>query len=271
MDLATILGLVVAIGSVLGGTILEGGSPASLYEMSAALIVVGGTIGATLVSFPMSSVAKLPKLLMKAFFTKRENPASIVELFGRLAEKARREGLLSLEEESSTLKDDFLRKGIMLVVDGTDPELVKSILEIDIEALQQRHGEGQAVLNAMGGYAPTMGIIGTVMGLVNVLSHMDDPSRLGESVAVAFIATLYGIITANVLWLPMAGKLKMNTEHEVLLRRMAMEGILSVQAGENPRILRDKLVGFLAPGKKGSQKQEAAAAAMEPAMARPEA
>lgn len=271
MDLATILGLLIGFGAILGGMVLEGGSPASLWEPSAAIIVLGGTIGATMVSFPLSSVMKLPTLFVNAFFFKHVSPAEMVELFVRLAEKARREGLLSLEEESQQIKDSFVRKGLSLVVDGTDPELVKQILEIDIEALEARHGEGQAVLNAMGGYGPTMGIIGTVMGLVNVLSHMDDPSKLGESVAVAFIATLYGILTANIIFLPMGGKLKLKTEREVTIRRMAMEGILSVQAGENPRILRDKLAGFLAPKKDRQAREASGSGAMEAAIARPEA
>jgi len=271
MDLGTPLGLIVALASIMAAVILEGGSPASLVKDSAAALVIGGTIGATMVSYPLSSMLKLPTLILKALLSKPTNPAAMVDLFGHLAEKARREGLLSLEEESASLSDPFLRKGLMLVVDGTDPEVVKSILEIDIEALQQRHATGQAMLSAMGGYAPTMGIIGTVMGLVNVLSHMDDPSKLGEQVAVAFIATLYGILTANVLWLPLAGKLKNITEHEVLVRQMALEGILSVQAGENPRILRDKLMGFLAPKKQATARAEGSSGSMQPATAQPEA
>jgi chemotaxis protein MotA len=168
-------------------------------------------------------------------------------LFLRLAEKARRQGLLALEDEAAQIENEFLRKGIMLVVDGTDPEVVRSVLEIDSAVLEERHKNGYELLDAMGGFAPTMGIIGTVMGLISVLSNLSDVSKLGPSIAVAFIATFYGVSTANLLWLPLGKKLKGKSQSEMAAREMMLEGILAIQAGDNPRIVQEKLLGYLAP------------------------
>jgi chemotaxis protein MotA len=257
VDIATVLGLIAGFGLIFAGFILEGGNPLGLIQVTAALIVFGGTLGAMLVSFPMSQLMKLPKGLMKAFFVKPHDPSEMIALFTRLAEKARREGLLSLEEEEGSLDDDFIKKGVALVVDGTDPELITAILEIEISAMEKRHGEVQGMLEAAGGYSPTMGIIGTVMGLVTVLSHIDEPEKLGGGVAVAFVATLYGVMAANLVYLPLAGKLKGHTHEEVMLRRMMLEGILSVQAGENPRVVQEKLLGFLPPAQRAKVAGEA--------------
>jgi len=160
-----------------------------------------------------------------------------------------------MEEDSKNIEDPFMRKGIMLVVDGVDPEVVRDILETDAALVAERHAVGQAIFAAMGGYAPTMGIIGTVMGLVNVLSNLAEPEELGHSIAVAFIATLYGVVTANILWLPMGTKLKQKSEKELHVRHLMIEGVLAVQAGENPRIVREKLDAFLAPKERSSAEE----------------
>lgn len=162
-----------------------------------------------------------------------------------MARRARRGGVLSLEEEAQAINDPFLKKGILLVVDGTDPELVRNVLDIDLAMTEKRHSSNYSALEAMGGYAPTMGIIGTVMGLVNVLAHLEDPSKLGSAIAVAFIATFYGVASANLLWLPLASKLKKRSEDEMVLRQMMLTGILSIQAGDSPRVVEDKLKSFL--------------------------
>ncbi|MBI4214322.1 MAG: motility protein A [Chloroflexi bacterium] len=227
-----------------------GGLPvffAPLLNISAGFIVFGGTISAAMVSFPLPILMRLPSLFIKSMSGAAEGGPELVALFLRLAEKARRQGLLSLEDEAAQIEDEFLKKGIMLVVDGTDPEVVRTVLEIDSAVLRERHKSGYELLEAMGGYSPTMGIIGTVMGLVSVLSDLSDISRLGPAIAVAFIATLYGVGTANILWLPLASKLKRKSEAEVAGREMMLEGILSIQAGDNPRIVQEKLAGYLAP------------------------
>ncbi len=255
MELSTPIGLILGFGAMIGGFVIEGGSPASLLNVSAAIIVIGGTFAAALVSFPLKNVLTVPKLIMQSFFSPPGDPQEIVQAFVDLADKARREGLLAMEEDSKNIEDPFMRKGIMLVVDGVDPEVVRDILETDAALVAERHAVGQAIFAAMGGYAPTMGIIGTVMGLVNVLSNLAEPEELGHSIAVAFIATLYGVVTANILWLPMGTKLKQKSEKELHVRHLMIEGVLAVQAGENPRIVREKLDAFLAPKERSSAEE----------------
>lgn len=252
MELSTPIGLVLGFGALLGAFMMEGGSPVMLLSPSAAIIVLGGTIAAILIAFPLKSVLVLPKLVMQTFFSAPGDPEEVVNAFVELADKARREGLLALEEDSKNIEDPFMRKGVMLVVDGVDPEVVRDIMETDASLVAERHSTGQGMLAAMGGFAPTMGIIGTVMGLVNVLSNLADPEHLGESIAVAFIATLYGVVTANILWLPLGNKLKKKSEMELHVRYLMVEGVLAVQAGENPRIVREKLNAFLPPSERGS-------------------
>jgi len=251
VDKATGPGLALALGALLLSVILEGGSPAALMNLPAAVLVFGGTIGVSMMSFPFEAVMGMPKFLPQAFFDKLPNPADTVEVFVKLADKARREGLLALEQELEGL-DDFIKKGVMMVVDGSDPSLVREVLEGEIAATEQRHKRGIGLLEAMGGFAPTMGIIGTVMGLVNVLGHLENPDELGHSIATAFIATLYGVASANVLWLPLGNKLKNKSAAETWVRELAVEGILSVQAGDNPRVVRQKLEAQLAPGQRGA-------------------
>jgi chemotaxis protein MotA len=185
----------------------------------------------------------------------------LVSLFVRLAERARREGLLALEGEAAEVTDHTLKKGLLLVVDGTDPELVREIMESDVAAMAERHEGRYAMFEAAGGFAPTMGIIGTVMGLVNVLSHLDKPDELGKSIATAFIATLYGVLSANVFWLPVGQRLKQRNKEEVALRELAVEGVLAVQAGDNPRVVREKLESFLPMELRGEEQAETAAEA----------
>ena len=276
MKFSSVIGMILGVGALAVAITMEGAELDRFLSESAALIVFGGTLGATLTSFPLDQVMKLPKLIVKAITGGGSSmpPARAVELFVHLAEKARREGLLSLEEEAGKIDDPFVRKGMLLVVDGIDPEVVKDVLEVDLAAMAERHHLGYGMLEAMGGYAPTMGIIGTVMGLVHVLSSLEDPSGLGGAIAVAFIATLYGVASANLLWLPLGGKLKAQSKEEIALREVAMEGILAVQAGDNPRIVREKLEAFLAVGerglkaaKKGSASAERSGSSREPAVA----
>lgn len=259
MNIATLIGLVLGIGALLIAEMMDGGSPASLANISAFIIVFGGTFGAALVSFPMKAMANLPSLIGKAMKEPKSDPAALVSLFVTLAEKARREGLLSLEEDVQAIDDAFVKKGLLLVVDGTDPELVRTIMEAEVESLEKRHEDGYGILEAMGGYAPTMGIIGTVMGLVRVLANMSSPDELARSISVAFIATLYGVSSANLLWLPLATKLKGQSGAETFMRWLVIEGILSVQAGDNPRLVKEKLESFIPPKLRNAKMGEKAA------------
>lgn len=249
MDIFTILGLIVGFGAMVLTVSMEGGSIAHLWEPSAAVIVFGGTFGAALISFPKENILALPKLFGQAMQQNKfaMGPVEVVSFFVELANKARRDGLLSLEEEGAKVKDDFLKKGVQLIVDGVDPKMVREILETDSALVGERHAAGYMVLEGMGGYAPTMGIIGTVMGLVNVLGNLSSPDELGPAIAVAFIATLYGVSSANLLWLPIGSKLKKKSQAEIYLRDLMIEGVIAVQAGDNPRIIKDKLDAYLSP------------------------
>lgn len=241
MDLSTIIGLIVGFGFIIVGYILEGGTIGSLGGISAALIVFGGTAGAVLTSFPLSDLRNLPQWLKIAFTSQTFGTAEAYETLVRFAEKARREGLLSLEQELETVTDRFTHQGMQLVIDGTDPEITREILESNIAVLEKRHKIGISVFESAGGYSPTMGIVGTVMGLVMVLGNLSDPEALSHSIAAAFLATLYGVASANLVFFPIATKLKMKDKAEVSAMEMVLDGILSIQAGENPSILKEKL------------------------------
>jgi len=247
MDLATIAGMIMAWGALIGALVMEGGDVKSLINIPAALLVFGGTIGASIISFRTNQITGVPGILAKAFSEKTQDAADVILLLVRFAERARREGLLVLEEDARRLEDPFLQKGIQLAIDGTDPELIREILSTEIHFLQARHKVGETMFTTLGGFAPTLGIIGTVMGLIHMLANLSDPGKMGPLIAGAFIATLYGVSSANLLFLPIANKLKARSADEVLIREVMVEGILAIQAGDNPRIVEEKLKAFLAP------------------------
>ena len=248
MDIATIFGVILALTSILISLIMDGGTPAELFAHPAALIIIfGGSLGATIITSPLQTAMKLHLYVMQAFTTRKFNAKETIELLTTLADKARRDGLLALEEDSKKIDDEFLKKGIMMVVDGVDPEQVSAIMESNISQMRVRHKQGITFFAAAGAFAPTFGIIGTVMGLISVLKQLDNPSALGESIAAAFLATLWGLLSSNLIYLPISGKLKSKSDEEARSRYMQLEGILSIQAGENPRIVRDKLNSFLTP------------------------
>ncbi len=254
MDLATIIGFGLAFFCIIFSAILEAGHSGSptealvrLLNVPAALIVFGGTAGVIVISFKMKDVLGIPKYLIIAFKESKLEIEGLIADIVRYAEVARKEGLLKLEEMVAEVKDDFLRKGIQLVVDGTDPVLVREIMEIETEYMEERHKIGAQIFQQAGGFAPTLGIIGTVMGLVNVLANLADTSTLGPAISVAFIATFYGVFTANIICLPLANKLKLNSKKEAASRQIIIEGILSIQAGEHPRVISEKLMSFLPP------------------------
>lgn len=254
MEITAIGGIIFSVICLVSAFLLDGGHFSALIKPTAAMIVFGGTIGATVVSFSLSEIMTVPRLLTIIMFQKLPNEVALIEQIVGLADKVRREGLLYLENQLPQIEDGFMRKGIQLVVDGTDPELVRQILETEIYSIQERHNTGASIFEAAGGYAPTMGIIGTVMGLVHVLGNLESPETLGPSIALAFIATLYGIGSANVLWLPIAEKLKNLSKKEVMLQELMLEGIISIQAGYNPILIRERLSAFLKPV---SREQEA--------------
>jgi chemotaxis protein MotA len=247
MEVTMIVAFIGAIVSLAGGFLWDGGHLSALIKPSAALIVFGGTAGATFVGCSFKEIKNIPVLYKVALQSKNQDPAEVIELIVGLADEARREGLLFLENRLGDVDDPFMRKGIQLVVDGTDPELVKSIMEVELYSLEERHHAGIQIFEAAGGYAPTMGIIGTVMGLVHVLGSISDPNGLSSAIAVAFMATFYGIGSANVLFLPMAARLGSISKKEMMLRELMMEGIISLQAGYNPILIRERLSAFLVP------------------------
>lgn len=252
---AAILGFVAMMVAYL----MEGGDLAALVAPTPAIIVFGGTFFALLTAYPLPLVMRLPKIFGKAVSTEHEDPLEAVQTFVRLADKARREGLLSLEDEAATLHNEFMKDGIQEVVDGTPPEQISELLEIRISETEARHKEGFGMFLAAGGIAPTMGIIGTVLGLVVVLASLgdSDAGQLGHAIAIAFIATLYGVMSANVFWIPIGERLKGRSTEEIAHKRMIVEGILAIQAGDPPRLVRTKLEGFLSPADRARSRRAA--------------
>ena len=212
MDTATLIGLLLGFVGVFSGNMMEGGSPTALINMPGFLIVVVGSLGAGIMAVPMDTVKRLPKYMGKAFKEQSVDTAKIVPLFEKMADKARREGLLSLEEEANNIDDEFTRKGMQLIVDGTDPEALREIMETEITSMEERHHQGSGFFEIIGGFAPTLGVLGAIMGLISVLSHLDDSANLGHGIAVAFVASFYGVFTANLIWLPLANKLKLKSK-----------------------------------------------------------
>lgn len=246
MDIISIFFVLFGFGALIGAFLGEGGIISALLSPTSAVIIFGGTIAAVCTSFPINEVKKVGKMLKVAFKKEKGNMLELIAYFKNIAFKTRKEGLLSIEELiSGNDIDPFVKKGLQMVVDGVEPQSVKSALELSVELLEERHEVGISIFEAAGGYAPTMGITGTVLGLVNVLADMADTSTLGEKISKAFIATLYGIGTANLLWLPIASKLKRINASEIMEKSLVIEAILCIQEGVNPNTLEEKLKGFL--------------------------
>ena len=246
MDLGTVIGIVLSFGLVIAA-ILSGSSLIVFISVPSFLVVVGGTIGAALVNYPMGYIIGVVGVIKNTFFSSLESPADVIDRFKDYANRARREGILSLEPLIKEIDDDYMRKGLQLTVDGLEPQTIQEILETEVSYLEERHKTGADVVAVLGTLAPAMGMIGTVIGLVQMLQTMSDPSSIGPAMAVALLTTLYGAILANLVFNPMSGKLKARSKEEILLREMIMEGILSISKGENPRIIEEKLNSFLPP------------------------
>lgn len=247
MDIVTLLSLIFSFIALILAFVLDGGVLSALLEPTAALIVFGGTFGAIGMSFSSKGLAKIPKLLVLVFRKKKQNRAELLTYFDSISTMVRKEGLLSLEGKMSEDKnmDPFLVSGLQMVVDGIDIDEVKETLENRIMNMQQRHEKGIGIFEAAGGYAPTMGVLGTVMGLVHVLGDLSRPDELGGKIAIAFIATLYGVGSANLIWLPIASKLKELDADETITKYMMLDGITMIQRGSNPRLIAERLEGYI--------------------------
>ncbi|MEO6866514.1 MAG: MotA/TolQ/ExbB proton channel family protein [Gaiellales bacterium] len=244
-DPGLLVGIPLSFGCIIGGLLIEHANPAAYVGISPALFVFGGTLGVTTGAVGLKGIQKLPSLMAKAVTYRPQDRVGAIKTLVTFAEKARREGLLVLEDDLRDCEDEFLRRGVQLVVDGTDPELVKEILRTEVDSLHEElHAEAKT-FELMHGVAPTMGIIGTVIGLVVTLSNIADASSLAAAIAVAFLATLYGVSSANLIWLPIGVKLQGSADDQVATREMMIEGILAIQSGDNPRIVEEKLIAFL--------------------------
>jgi chemotaxis protein MotA len=256
VDLAIPVGLAIGLAGIIGSVLVEGGSLLAFVNLSAFLIIGGGTLGAAMVSTTVKDVLRIPHLVRKALWGWVGTDSAVLILtLVEAAQRARKDGILALEEMGSDpATDPFLARGIQLVVDGAEEASVREILKAEIAAMRRRHQRGIVLFDSMGGFAPTMGIIGTVLGLVHVLAKLGESGTegLGAGIAVAFIATLYGIFSANVLLLPMAGNLRAKSEEEAFRREMVMEGVLGIQAGHNPHMLEARLRAFF-PAKKADE------------------
>ncbi len=256
MDLATVVGVVLGVVLVFLA-ILVGGDMMSYINAPSVLIVVGGATAATMTSQPLTRLFKFHKVCAKTILHKSKEPGEIIRQLVELAEVARRDGILALEGMIAEMDDDFLVRGVQMAVDGTDPEIIQSVMETELENLLERHESGKGLLDAMGRYAPAFGMIGTLVGLVAMLSNMDDPSKIGAGMAAALLTTLYGALLANVVFLPLADKLGMRSTEEALAKTIIIHGVMSIQSGDNPRTVESKLITFLPPQLRPAQDQVA--------------
>ena len=245
MDKATWGGIALALGGIVGGLLIEGGRLSQVVQPTAALIVFGGTCGAVLVQFPLPVVVRACKQLQQVFFEPKRDPSGMVHDLVNYAHQARREGIVSLDSRLEEVEDAFLKKTLMLAVDGTEPQELRQIMELELDSQAEHEEKVPQVFESAGGFAPTVGIIGAVLGLIQVMQHLDKIEEVGRGIAVAFVATIYGVASANLFFLPAAGKLRIRIRGEQLIREMTLEGVISILEGINPRMLETKLQGLL--------------------------
>ncbi|ERI07528.1 motility protein A [Aneurinibacillus aneurinilyticus] len=245
MDLASLIGIAIALAAAAFGFFYDGGTPTLLWSASSFVLVLGGTIGAVTLSLPMKELKNVPKLFKKLFTEQKMDYLGLVNQMEELAGKARREGLLSLEQEIEQVDNKFIARGLRSAIDGVDQSVIGEMLEYDISAMESRHQRGAKIFENAGGYCPTIGIMGTVMHMVVIMTHLNEPHSLGPSISAAFLATLYGVAFANLFFFPFAEKLKAKSKDESLYLTIALEGIIGVQQGMNPVALREKLLVFL--------------------------
>jgi chemotaxis protein MotA len=266
MDKATFGGIVIALGGILLGLTLEGGKVAQILQPTAAMIVFGGTIGAVMIQFPLPVVLIAAGKLGTVFFDKSKDPHERIKEIVGYAQKARKEGIVSLDSETEKIQDPFLKKSLMLAVDGTEPQELQKMMELELDNQAEHEDHIPKVFEAAGGYAPTIGIIGAVLGLIQVMQHLDNITEVGRGIAVAFVATIYGVGASNLFFLPCSGKIKMRIRQEQVVREMILEGVISILEGMNPRMIETKLLGFFAEANKKNQPGKAGSAAKGPAL-----
>lgn len=255
MDLNTLIGVALGFALIIMA-ILLGGSPGAYLDIPSIMIVIGGSIAATLTAFPLSKVLQLPGVFKKTIQGGSADPMKLVKQMVQFAEVARRDGILALEGLTEEMEEDLLVLGIKMAVDGTDPELIEDILEADIENASARHGNGKGLFDTMGRFAPAFGMIGTLIGLVAMLANMSDPSAIGAGMAAALLTTMYGAIMANCLFLPLADKLKVKDQDEMLVKTIILKGVMSIQSGDNPRVVEQKLMTFLPPSQRADSDED---------------
>ena len=260
VDVGTIIGLVFAVGAVLTGIFLGGGSIGALFDVTSVFVVLFGTIGATILAYPLGRILSIHKIFMKAIFVKPIDTGEVITDLVRFAEIARREGILALENHVEEMKDEFIVRGVKMAVDGTDPELIQQIMETELDALQDRHAQGKGILDTISKYAPAFGMIGTLLGLIFMLSNMDDPSAIGPGMAVALITTLYGAMLSNIVSGPISDRLAARNTEEVLVKTVIAAGVMSIQSGDNPRVVESKLLTYLPPAQRSAFEEKAEAA-----------
>jgi len=246
MDIAAFLGILLGVSAVVGGNLVEGGNAAHLVQVAAAIIVFGGTLGATLLSFSVRDIFNAVKALGMVFGARSSASEEVIEDILGLLVKARKMGLLSLEPEIKSIENDFLRKGLNLVVDGIPPATIKDILFQEIYTYENTCKRAAKVFESAGGYAPTIGILGAVLGLIQVMRNVSEPSKIGDGIAVAFVATIYGVGSANLILLPLGKKIMNRLKDEIFIKELILEGVLGVEAGVNPYFLKARLNSFLA-------------------------
>src|SRR4051795_4719828 len=256
MKAATAIGIGLAAGAIILAGIMEGVAPPMLLNINALILVLGGTAGAVFGGVGMKRFMAIPKLYMKAIMSEQPDLGARVRTLVSFAERARKDGLLALEEEIEAIEEPFMRKGMQLIVDGTDPDLLREILDAEIDAMAARHKLGYSVFEKAGGLAPTIGVLGTVVSLVHVLSTLAAPETLGPAISGAFIATLYGVGSANVVYFPVCYTLQAMSQAEVEERTLVLEGILAIQSGDNPRVVQEKLLSFIPPAERASVEAE---------------
>ncbi|MFQ5430901.1 MAG: motility protein A [Nitrospinota bacterium] len=245
MDIATLIGIIGGLGLIVAA--IGGANLPMFISIPSMLIVIGGTTAAVLVNFPLKDVLGMIGIIKKAFFSKVEDVKTVIPMMVDYGQRARRDGILVLQDVVTDIKDPFLSKGITLAIDGMEPQVIMKILEIEVEYIKERHKSGAEIVMAFGVYSPAFGMLGTLIGLVLMLQSMDDPSTIGPAMSLALITTFYGALVANLIFLPLAGKLKKRSADEVLVKELTLEGIISIASGDNPRIIEQKLHSFLLP------------------------
>ena len=246
MDIATLIGILVSFGLVIV-SILLGGEGAWFINAPSLMIVLGGTMGATLLAYPLVDVLSVFKVAKHVFMHKSQSVAELIPLITGFAKKARQEGILSFESQLGDIEDPFLVQGIQMAIDGMESSAIEDVMVTEILYLEERHRLGSDIFTTMGGFAPAIGMLGTIIGLVQMLMQMEDPSQIGAPMAVALLTTFYGTMLANLVFIPVAGKLKTRSKQEILVKQMVLQGVLSIQSGDNHRVVEQKLKAFIAP------------------------